>query len=434
MALTPFSPEEPKLTAAGMVQPHERGTAHERVKVGRQSQVNQASSCAETVAPEITGALKSVVAETSEASVVEVLDDLSSMLARTFEELSVIHELARAPYLNSERSASCVAALERLSTCLPVTTLVLFLPPEGRSLSIQEFFALAEVVQVGDTVRGVDLRCAGSTLFDGGRAVISHALVDLPTYAHGVMVSLCEEDPASGQLLALSREQDGEPGSIEVNMMQSVAGILHAQLETQRQFSTVHRMFEGTVRALVSVIEAKDPYTCGHSSRVAELAASLAADYGLSQSECETIRMCGMLHDIGKIGISDEVLAKPGRLNPREFAMMKRHPELGHQMLQDVPQFSDILPGVLHHHEAWNGTGYPSGLAGEEIPLIARILSVADAFDAMTSTRPYRRGMPLDEVIEIFIDGCGTQWDPNVVSILLENEERMRAFVLLGHN
>jgi len=135
--------------------------------------------------------------------------------------------------------------------------------------------------------------------------------------------------------------------------------------------------------------------------------------------------MSGLLHDIGKIGVSDAVLRKPGRLNDAEFDEIKRHPELGYRILCGVQQFADILPGVRFHHESWNGRGYPQGLAGEKIPLIARVLAVADSFDAMTSTRPYRNGMPIEQVERIFREGAGRQWDPNIVGLLLKDRQRM---------
>jgi HD-GYP domain-containing protein (c-di-GMP phosphodiesterase class II) len=128
-----------------------------------------------------------------------------------------------------------------------------------------------------------------------------------------------------------------------------------------------------------------------------------------------TIYMAGLLHDIGKIGIDDAVLRKPGKLTEAEFDHIKQHPELGYRILADMHELADVLPAVLHHHEQWDGKGYPFKLAGEQIPLIARILAVADAYDAMSSDRPYRRGMPLERVEELFQLGSFQQWDGEVI-------------------
>src|SRR5690606_13199549 len=158
-----------------------------------------------------------------------------------------------------------------------------------------------------------------------------------------------------------------------------------------------------------------DPYTCGHSDRVARIAVRIARHMGCTPSMLNTLYMAGLLHDIGKIGIDDQVLRKPGRLTEAEFEHIKLHPELGYRILSDLRQLSDVLPVVLHHHEQWDGGGYPARLKGEETPLLARITAVADAFDAMTSDRHYRKGLPREKVDEIFRQAAGQQWDPRVV-------------------
>jgi HD-GYP domain-containing protein (c-di-GMP phosphodiesterase class II) len=148
---------------------------------------------------------------------------------------------------------------------------------------------------------------------------------------------------------------------------------------------------------------------------VARIAVRLAKEIGCEAPMLHTIYMAGLLHDIGKIGIDDAVLRKPGKLTEAEFDHIKQHPELGYRILADIHQLSSVLPAVLHHHEQWDGKGYPFKLAGEQIPLIARILAVADAYDAMNSDRPYRRGMPVERVEELFRLGAAQQWDKGVI-------------------
>jgi putative nucleotidyltransferase with HDIG domain len=166
---------------------------------------------------------------------------------------------------------------------------------------------------------------------------------------------------------------------------------------------------------LTSAIDAKDPYTCGHSDRVARIAVRLARELRCSSMMLNTLYMAGLLHDIGKIGIDDNVLRKPGRLTDAEYEHIKLHPELGYKILADLKQLHEVLPVVLHHHEQWDGGGYPKRLAGEDTPFLARITAVADAFDAMTSDRPYRKGMSIEKVEQIFRDGAGKHWDPVVI-------------------
>lgn len=188
-----------------------------------------------------------------------------------------------------------------------------------------------------------------------------------------------------------------------------------------RQVAQLQQALDGALSALVSALDAKDPYTAGHSTRVAELATFMATRLGMSSDEAEVLRRAGLLHDVGKIGIDDAVLRKHGDLTDQEFRAMKRHPVIGYEILKEINPFEPLLPAVLHHHECWDGTGYPAGLRGDEIPRLAQIIAVADAFDAMTSDRPYRKAMSPARVREIFERGAGRQWAPDICMILLES-------------
>lgn len=169
-----------------------------------------------------------------------------------------------------------------------------------------------------------------------------------------------------------------------------------------------------TIQALAAAVDAKDPYTKGHSQRVADYAADLARHLGMSDAEIKLILITGTLHDVGKIGVPDSVLNKPGRLTDDERAVMETHPVLGEVIVRKAPQLEATLPGVLHHHERWDGRGYPHGLEGEAIPYIARILAVADSYDAMTSDRPYRKGLAVEIALSEITKGAGTQFDPDL--------------------
>lgn len=183
-----------------------------------------------------------------------------------------------------------------------------------------------------------------------------------------------------------------------------------------------------TIQALAAAVDAKDTYTQGHSQRVARYAAELAAYVGLSKADVDLVFTAGSLHDVGKIGVPDAILKKAGRLTDEERAVMETHPVLGEVIVRKAPQLAATLPGVRNHHERWDGKGYPDGLAGENIPLIARILAVADTFDAMTSDRPYREGMAWEVALEEIAKGAGTQLDPVLARAFVE---MMRARVRL---
>ena len=186
-------------------------------------------------------------------------------------------------------------------------------------------------------------------------------------------------------------------------------------------------LFSQTVEALVNAIDAKDIYTHGHSSRVAVYSREIAEKAGLSKDECEKVYFAALLHDVGKIGISDAIINKVGKLTDKEYEEVKRHTILGQQILSSIKQSPSLCIGAHYHHERYDGSGYPEKLTGEEIPEIARIIAVADAYDAMASNRSYRNSLPKTQVIREIINGIGTQFDPVYAGIMLriiENENR----------
>ncbi|MCG7345505.1 HD-GYP domain-containing protein [Sporosarcina sp. ACRSL] len=174
----------------------------------------------------------------------------------------------------------------------------------------------------------------------------------------------------------------------------------------------------GMVKGVIATLELKDPYTRGHSERVAEYAMSLAKATGkVKESELNSFYYACLLHDIGKVNIPDSILAKHGKLTDEEYEVIKTHPVVGAKAIEDVEEIADNLAVVYHHHERWDGKGYPDGLAGEETPLVARITAVADAFDAMTSTRSYRPALPFEEAYKRILEGKGSQFDPELVEV-----------------
>ena len=180
-----------------------------------------------------------------------------------------------------------------------------------------------------------------------------------------------------------------------------------------------HALFEQTAEALATAIDAKDKYTHGHSTRVAQYSTQIAREAGKSAEECEKVYFAGLLHDVGKIGVPDAVINKDGKLTDEEFAEIKLHPVYGNQILATIQQSPYLSIGAHYHHERYDGRGYPEGLKGEDIPDIARIISVADAYDAMTSKRSYRDPIPQQTVREELVKGMGTQFDPEYAKIML---------------
>ncbi len=197
--------------------------------------------------------------------------------------------------------------------------------------------------------------------------------------------------------------------------IEKVAAQMAVALENARLYEEMKSLFINTVASLANAIDAKSPWTKGHSERVMNVAATIAREMGLAEAEVERIRLAGLLHDIGKIGIIEALLERPAELSEDEFPPLRLHPEKGVAILAPIRQLQDILPGVLHHHERMDGSGYPHGLKGEAIPLSARIVAVADSFDAMVSERPYKKGLSVKEAVAELNRCAGSQFDRAVV-------------------
>lgn len=190
--------------------------------------------------------------------------------------------------------------------------------------------------------------------------------------------------------------------------------------QLQRQKNPSQRLLLSTVMALANTLEAKDPYTVGHSQRVADLATALAEKIGLPDDEIGHVRRAGLLHDIGKIGIREAVINKPGPLTSEEYAHIQTHPLISERILQPVYELNGSLSMIRHHHERWDGTGYPDGLSGLQIPLGSRLLALADAYDAMTSERPYRPALPIETAIREIGAKSGQHFDPQFSQLFIE--------------
>jgi HD-GYP domain-containing protein (c-di-GMP phosphodiesterase class II) len=232
--------------------------------------------------------------------------------------------------------------------------------------------------------------------------------------------------PSSAALVRISKSRGSWLGALSFHPRRlfrptdvKVMALARRMLLNHRQQTQVYEKLRdalfGLVRCLSAAIDAKDPYTWGHSERVARIAVRLGKQMGLSPAVLSDLYLAGLLHDIGKIGIRDSVLQKPGRLTDEEMDHIKQHPLIGDRLISNLRPLQHLRPGVRHHHERYDGKGYPDRLAGEAIPLQARILAVADSCDAMLAARPYRPGLPVERLEAIMAEGAGSQWDPHVV-------------------
>lgn len=222
----------------------------------------------------------------------------------------------------------------------------------------------------------------------------------------------CEKSDKFDQLLLLI-----ESAIKSIDQMHEIKRINDELVETNQK---LEKAYMESIETLRFTVEAKDPYTKGHSDRVAQYSVLIGKKMGLSEEDQKTLMVGGLFHDIGKIGVPDTILRKPDKLTDEEYSEIKNHPSIGAHILAPATIFKEIIPIVKHHHEKYNGKGYPSQLAGENIPLFARIAAVADTFDAMTSKRTYRDELPLETVIAEIEKCKGTQFDPKIADVFLD--------------
>ncbi len=283
------------------------------------------------------------------------------------------------------------------------------LGPEDQVLSFRPVGAAVDLVMGGFRARLPALVVAVLLLCLGLAVFVSHAL-SRPLHQ---LVTRLERSQSSGRWDADFPE---DSSTREVNLLaeainRAAAAVAHSN---ERLDQTAIDFVETMAQAL----DARDPCSAGHSKRVSDYATAIAATRGLSPGEIETIRFGARLHDIGKLGISDTLLQKPGRLTPEEYNAVKQHPQIGRKILERVAAFERYLPLVELHHEDFDGRGYPYGLKGDEIPLAVRVVRVADVFDALTTDRAYRKAIPLHRPYEVILGRAGSKFDPDVVRAL----------------
>ncbi|HEU4794412.1 MAG TPA: HD domain-containing phosphohydrolase [Pyrinomonadaceae bacterium] len=241
---------------------------------------------------------------------------------------------------------------------------------------------------------------------------LTHPVSELAGGAHRIA-----SGDFSTRIKVTSRTELGDLGNsfnLMTDQIESFIGDLQRSAEENRQ------LFIGTVKALAAAIDGKDPYTRGHSERVSRFSMAIAQRLGLPDDEIEKIRISALLHDVGKIAIDDKILKKPSALTDEEYEIMKGHPQKGFKIMSQIPAMKEFLPGMYMHHEMVNGMGYPQGLKGDEIPLMGKIVAVADTFDAMTTDRPYQKAFKFEDALARIESFVGTRYDPAVVAALSE--------------
>jgi HD-GYP domain-containing protein (c-di-GMP phosphodiesterase class II) len=225
---------------------------------------------------------------------------------------------------------------------------------------------------------------------------------------------------AEGNLTVRAKVHGEDEIALLAENFNNMAGNIEALVRKLRlALRQNQELFLETIRTLAAAIDAKDPYTRGHSERVASYSMAISRHLGLTQEQVFRVHIAAILHDVGKLGVRDGILNKPGGLSDEEFEVMRQHPAIGAQIMSPIRMLKDIIPGIRNHHETWDGTGYPDRLKGDEIPMVARIIGVSDTFDAMTTTRPYQQAMTLDYVLAKMRSMVGSRFDPLVIDAFM---------------
>jgi putative nucleotidyltransferase with HDIG domain len=276
---------------------------------------------------------------------------------------------------------------------------------------------VSDVIEKGVSRFAHDTTAEGFSRRHGVSGLPVRSVMCVPLRTTGEVLGALYVDSVSGA---------GRFTEADLELLAAVGNQAGVALHRVRLMGELGRLHLDTLRAIAATIDAKDGYTHRHSERVAMLARRLAQEIGLGPAEQEAAEFAALLHDLGKIAVPDAILNKPDRLTADEFEEMKKHPMLGASILANIQSAAvlAVIPGVQYHHEWWDGSGYPEGLRGEEIPLLGRVLAVADFFDALTSSRSYRQPLAVDEAIRKVAEGAGTHFDPRIADAALRLHAR----------
>lgn len=356
----------------------------------------------------------------------QAIESTGQQLAESYEEISLLYTIIQSMTVVEQPERLVTIACEELLNTIPYAWVgALFTEDHERLKKLA-----GRIIIAGKTRASASkLRLLASSLLNQAEPETpvvlepgtnpNHALYS--GFGRTVVIHPVASDGRVIGLLIAGEKQGSDPSvsNVDIKLIGAVATHMGIFLENAALYDDLNAMFLGTLEALTASIDAKDRYTCGHSQRVALLTQQLAREVGLGDQIVKRMHIAGLVHDVGKIGVPERVLLKPGKLTDEEFGWIRKHPEMGYRILRDIPQLKDLLPGVLYHHERWDGRGYPKGLRGEDIPYVARLIGLADSFDAMSSTRTYRSAMAREQVLEEIIRCAGSQFDPELAPIFV---------------
>ena len=353
--------------------------------------------------------------------------DMALEMGKRIDIILTLDDINKAISSSLSRDKIIATAMQHIERIVQCDLVVLLGEEKGKLVVLASDFLSKEIPKEFQQGSHPDtnLSCA-ATAFAKGKSCYINALKSRRRLSHMdkllreagmqslLAIPMISKEAVNGVLLLGDTEADKFLKD-DVFTIEKIADQMAVALGNARLYEDMENLFISTVASLANAIDAKSSWTKGHSERVMHGAANIARAMGLGDATIERVRLGGLLHDIGKIGIMEAVLEKPEKLSEDDFPPMRLHPEKGVAILAPIEQLKDVLPGILHHHERYDGSGYPGNLRGDEIPLEARIIAVADAFDAMISERPYKKGHSLQDALNELNKGSGSQFDPTVI-------------------
>ena len=360
------------------------------------------------------------------------LEQVSTELTQSYEELILLYNMSTNMKVTQSNATYLQMACDQITRSVNVEGIAIFLEKERDDMKSLLLTAGSGVVAIDNMAADI-LQVHLVEELDNGNDALLDSEFDAPfkyewpeSVKSIIAVPLRGSDSIMGMMVAINAVEKPDFDSIDIKLFNSVANQCAVFIDNNRLFGDLKELFIGSLKALTNSIDAKDQYTRGHSDRVAFISRWIAERYAekhtLEEDDIHRIYLAGLLHDIGKIGINESVLLKKGAFNEDDRNQIKVHPRIGAAILADIKQMKDIIPGVLSHHERPDGKGYPRGLTDEQIPLIGKIIGLADAFDAMTSRRVYRDAMSIKRAIAEIEKNLGTQFDSEVGRIFLDSD------------
>ncbi|MBN2375541.1 MAG: HD domain-containing protein [Sedimentisphaerales bacterium] len=355
------------------------------------------------------------------------LDALSNSLAQSYEELSLLHRISDRMQITQQPQQFFGELCENLKDVAHAAKIAVLWADRENPDGVIHRICSTGLPDLDNSDWQLLWHRVRNQVLENGRILLD-SNVDGPytqewpeTIRNLIGLPIRRSDEFMGALIAVNKIDKADFDSIDIKLLSSVANESAVYLDNYYLYMDLQELLLGTLRALTNSIDAKDPYTSGHSERVAIISRWLAHRLQLNPLLISNIYLAGLLHDVGKIGVRETVLLKPGQLSKLEFEQIREHPEIGANILSGIKQMQEVTPIVLTHHERFDGLGYPRGLKNENIPLGGRIVMLADSFDAMVSNRTYRRALPATGALAEIRRCSGTQFDPKVTQVFLDS-------------